>query len=238
MAGLIAQGYYAGHRTLPHFLDQDASGRFGATGATPIRIAAIGDSTLTGPGLLGPEELWLRQVIDRLDPAYHIDLRILAQGGAWTRDVRKDQVHSALELVPDVAIVAGGSNDSIRGVPLASIHADLSYMAGALVEVASTVVLTGVGDMSAIPRLPQPLATALRWRSKAADRVHARVASTHPRIVHVPMWEEGSEPFRNDPNLFGPDLFHPNVDGQRVWADIGFPVISAACRRATQPMPS
>ena len=232
LGGMIAQGYYAGHRTLPHFLDQDATGRFGTPGTTPIRIVAIGDSTLTGPGLLDIEDLWICQTLDRLDPIYDIELHVLAKGGAWTRDIRKNQLEEALDLKPDIAVVAGGSNDSIRGVSLRSIQKDLASMADALAEVASTVILTGVGDMGSIPRLPQPLATVLRWRSRGADRVHARVASTHPSIVHLPMWDEASAPFRAHPDqLFGPDSFHPSAAGQTVWADLGFPVISAACRR-------
>ena len=70
LAGLIVQGYYAGHRTLPHFLDHDASGTFGTPGGTPIRIVGLGDSALTGPGLLDPEDLWIRHIIDRLPPRY------------------------------------------------------------------------------------------------------------------------------------------------------------------------
>ena len=233
IAGVIAQGYYAGHRTLPHFLDQDASGVFGTPGANPIRIVAIGDSTLTGPGLLDPADLWLRQVIDRLDPVYEVELHVLARGGAWTKEIRKEQTHQALTLRPDIAVVSGGSNDSIRGVPLRLIRSDLTYIAGALAEIASTVILTGVGDMGSIPRLPQPLATALKWRSRAADRVHAKVASTAPHIVHIPIWDEASQPFRDYPAThFGPDRFHPSAAGQAVWADIAFPVIATACRTA------
>ena len=167
IAGMIAQGYYAGHRTLPHFLDQDASGRFGTPGASPIHIVAIGDSTMTGPGLLDPADLWLRQAIDRLDPVYEVELHVLAKGGAWTKEIREEQTHRALTLRPDIAVVSGGSNDSIRGVPLRRIRSDLTYIAGALAEIASTVILTGVGDMGSILRLPQPLATALKWRSRA-----------------------------------------------------------------------
>ena len=232
LGGMVAQGYYAGHRTLPHFLDQDATGRFGTPGTTPIRIVAIGDSTLTGPGLLDIEDLWICQTLDRLDPIYDIELHVLAKGGAWTRDIRKNQLEEALDLKPDIAIVSGGSNDSIRGVSLRSIRRVLVSMAEALVEVASSVILPGVGDMGSIPRLPQPLATVLSWRSRAADRVHANVTSTHPDIVHLPMWDDASGPFREDPDrLFGPDEFHPSAAGQTVWADLGFPVISAACRR-------
>ena len=231
LAGLIAQGYYAGHRTLPHFLDQDGSGLFGTPEGEPITIVALGDSTLTGPGLLGMEDLWIRQAIDRLPDGYCIDLRILARGGAWTRDLRDEHLATALALRPDIAILASGSNDSVRGVPLRSIRADLTYMAGALAAVADTVVLMGVGDMGTIPRMPQPLSTVLKWRSRAADRQHARVARSNPQIIHLAIWDEASQPFRDNPGLFGSDLFHPNADGHAIWADVAYPVLAAACKR-------
>lgn len=227
------QGYYAGHRTLPHFLDQDASGIFG-TGDDdpPIRIVALGDSMMTGPGLIGPEDLWLRQIIDRLD--HRIELKILGKGGAWTRDIRKNQLAEALLLRPDIAVVSGGSNDSVRGVSTRSIQRELQHVAGALLTMCSTVVLTGVGDMSTIPRLPQPLSAAAKWRSRSADRAHARVAAMDHRIVQLPMRDEGSQPFRERDDLFAKDLFHPNRDGHAVWADTGFPIIAAACRRVVE----
>ena len=234
LAGLIAQGYYAGHRTLPHFLDQDGSGTFGNPHATPIRIVAIGDSALTGPGLIDAEDLWIRQVIDRFGDLYRIELRIFAKGGSWTRDVRRDQFDRAIATMPDIAIISVGSNDAIRGVPLSAIRSEIEYMAGALAEVASTVILTGVGDMGTIPRLPQPLASVLSWRSRGVDRVHAQIAAQHPRIVNLPMWEDGSEPFRNESGPFTPDLFHPNAAGHSVWADLGYPVVATACRTAAK----
>ncbi len=233
LAGLAAQGYYAGHRTLPHFLDQDASGVFGVEGGTPIRMVALGDSVFTGPGLIHPEDLWLRQVIERLPARYEIDLHILARGGAWASDVRKEQLERALRLEPDIALISAGSNDSVRGVMLRSIRQELRYMAGALAQVASTVLLVGIGDMSSIPRLPPPLSLALKWRSRAANRIHADVAERHPRIYSLAMWEEGSQ-FREDPSLFAADLFHPNAAGHQVWADVGYPSIAAACRRVEE----
>lgn len=234
LAGLVVQGYYAGHRTLPHFMDHDASGTFGAEGGVPVRIVALGDSALTGPGLLEPEDLWIRQMIDRLPPRYEIELHSLARGGAWARDVRREQLDEALALKPNIAILSAGSNDSVRGVSLGSIRRDLRHIAGSLAEVASLVIMTGVGDMGSIPRLPQPLSTALKYRSRATDRIHDEVASRHPRIVSLAMWEEGSGPFRERPELFGPDLFHPNRDGHAVWAELAYPVIAAACHRVAE----
>lgn len=234
LGGLVAQGYYAGHRLLPHFLDQDGSGSFGPTDAVPIRLVAIGDSMLTGPGLIDPEDQWIRQAIERLPDLYRVELVVLARGGSRTRDIRREQLDDAMALKPDVAIISAGSNDAIRGVSLRVIRADIEYMAGSLATVASTVMLTGVGDMGAIPRIPQPLAAACSWRSWGADRVHAQVAARRRNIVNLPMWEEGSEPFRADPNLFTSDLFHPNADGQAVWADLGYPVIAAAFRKSTR----
>ena len=44
------------------------------------------------------------------------------------------------------------------------------------------------------------------------------------------MWEGVSQSFRSHPGLFGPDLFHLNASGHRLWADAVYDPLLEACR--------
>src|SRR2546421_489876 len=63
---VAAQFWYVAHRPLPSFLDLDPDGVFGPDAAPEVRLALLGDSTVTGPGLDSPDDLWSRQVVRRL----------------------------------------------------------------------------------------------------------------------------------------------------------------------------
>lgn len=226
VGSVVAQGYYAGHRPLPHFADLDPSAEFGPRTGTRIRIVGLGDSTLTGPGLIDPTETWIHQVLRRVDGPTHITFRSFASGGAKLRDVRRHQLRSAVDFGPDIAIVAAGSNDAIRAIPPRLVRSELAVIARTLAESGAAVLLAGVGDLGVIPRLPDPLARLLTHRSASADRIQRRVALGMPNVVKAPMREIATEPFRTLPDLFSPDLFHPNVRGHGIWADAVGPTLT------------
>lgn len=228
--GLAAQVYYAGHRRLPHSPDLECSGSFGHPDGVPIRIVALGDSVLTGAGLSDPSDMWLRQAVRRLPYRYRIVLSSLARGGARSREVRDRQLPVALAMAPDVAVVSGGANDLLRGVPARLIEHRLSHVAELLSQTAEKVIFMGIGDLGSIPRAPQPLAALLTWRSRRGDRAHRRMERINPKVTTLSMWEGVSQSFRSDPGLFGPDLFHPNASGHRLWADAVHGPLLEACR--------
>jgi lysophospholipase L1-like esterase len=241
LAAVGAQAWYAGHRPLPRFDDLDPSGTFCPDGAPEVRIALIGDSTVTGPGLDDADELWTRQVVRRLADPYRISVQSHAVGGARARDVLMYQVREAVRYAPDVAIVSVGANDALRRLRIGRFEAELTAIVTALRAAGALVVLAGVGDLGTAPRLPFPLKVVVSGRSRAADRIHTRVAARHDGIVKVPIGELTNALFRRGPELFCADLFHPNRAGHEVWADAAYPVLegvlaqvsSASTTRAT-----
>lgn len=89
-AGLAAELVWAGRRPLPEFPDIDVSGVVPASapsGKPPLRVVVLGDSTLTGPGLAAPEDIWLRQAIRRLRLRRAVCVVSLAVGGSRVSDV-------------------------------------------------------------------------------------------------------------------------------------------------------
>lgn len=236
VAAVVAQGYRAGHRSLPHFGDSDVSGSLGSADGHRLRVVALGDSTLTGPGLDDPDHLWLRQVLVEL-PDVRCSLEVRARGGAKTRDVVGEQLGPALATHPDLVVISVGSNDAIRGVPQRVMEGHLRSILGAF-DGRSVVVLMGIGDMATIPRLPQPLASFARLRAIQTDRMQARVAAEFASVMKVPMYELAGPAFRTFPDLFLPDLFHPNERGHAVWAAAARPTIIRAVHhvlRAKEP---
>ena len=115
---LGSQVLWTARRPLPSLDQLDATGLVpGTEQAARLRLVALGDSTLTGPGLAGPEDVWLYQALTGLEPRPPIDVISLAVGGARVAGAL-DLVPQALELEPDAVVVAVGSNDAIHGTPM------------------------------------------------------------------------------------------------------------------------
>jgi lysophospholipase L1-like esterase len=229
---VAAQFWYVAHRPLPSFRDLDANGVYGSDATPEARIVLLGDSTITGPGLESRNDLWSHRVARRLAVDRRVRLLSLAAGGSRTRDVLLQQLPPALTLAPDLVIISVGANDAMHGTRMRHVEADLGAIAAALGEIGTGVVLAGVGDLGNIPRLRPPLKELASRRSRAVDRVHARIANRHKHVVKVPIAEHTDKALRSA-DVFCPDLFHPNCAGHAVWADAAYPVIADALARAT-----
>lgn len=205
----------------PDQAEFDASGSFGAGRGKPIRLAALGDSTLTGPGVAAADDIWVRVVADRLSSRLdrQVDLRSFGTGGATAAVVARDQLPGALDFSPHISLLSVGANDVMRGVPVRRLMRDLDSIVGGLAGVGSRVVMSGVGDLGSIPRLAPPLRQMATRISRRADRVHAEVAHRHG-AVKADQWSWASAQFRTRPDVWSPDRFHPNAAGHRIWAEV------------------
>ncbi len=175
--------------------------------------------------------MWSHQVARRLALEHHVCLLSLAVGGSRVRDVLAGQVPDALALEPHLAVVSVGANDATHGTSMRSVESDLDAIVAAFGEAGTVVVLAGLGDLGNIPRLSFPLKALASRRSRAVDRVHARVAARHGHAVKVPIAQRCDE-FFHSADAFSPDMFHPNRAGHAVWADAAYPAIAAALARA------
>lgn len=210
---LIGEGLLAIAEPVPELEEFDASGSIGS-GPT-VRWLALGDSTTTGPGLEGPDDLWIRQLAHRYSDSFTIEIVSLAVGGSTTADVLGSQIR-LVEGHFDIAFVAAGSNDVLRSIPGPVVRRNLMRIVEALGPSADTIVLMGVGDLGTIPRLRWPLKSVIRLRGASIDRITHKVAG-RTGTVKVDHWQ-----FRDhfdDPAVFSTDRFHPTSDGHRVWAD-------------------
>ena len=233
-AGFVAvQVWRTAHRPdLPSFTNQDISGTFGDPAAPPLRIVAVGDSSLTAPGLDDLEDAWLRRISRSYAERHRVELISLGVGGSRARDVVEGQLDAAVALRPDVAVVTVGGNDAIRLEPVRRYAANLEAIVGRLEEVSGAVLLVGVGDLGTIPRLPSSLRPYLSRRSLLFDRACLRVGVSHPRTVKAPARGSTAKAFRVDPALFAPDQFHASAAGHARFAETVAPAFAADYRIA------
>ncbi len=232
---LTAAGYLASQvlraanrKDLPSFSNADASGLFGDPESPPLRFVALGDSSLTGPGLAHLDNIWVRRLASRLATDYRVELISLGVGGSRVQDVVDGQLEEAVALRPDIALVAVGANDAIRATPTRAYRTSMAHIISRLEHGAGATVLTGIGDLGSIPRLPHALRPFLSWRARVFDDICASIAVSRPTTVKVYTRGPISTAFWEDPSLFAADLFHASDEGHRVLAEETLPALRAA----------
>jgi lysophospholipase L1-like esterase len=194
----------------------------------PIRVLAIGESSVSGVGLSCGDETVTAvtaRVLARLTgrPAVW---RAYGLSGATVRDALKRLLPRIAPEPADLLIVAFGVNDATSYRSPTAFADDLA----ALVTTArnrvgnAAAVIGGVAPLVAFPALPWPLRTILGWRSAALQASAERLTGRLPKLVV----ERFSAPLR--PDLFSSDGFHPNSRAHLLWGEsiaaLAFPLLS------------
>ena len=210
---------YAAHRPdLPSYDNNETSGAFGDPGLPGLSLVALGDSSITAPGVRHADDSFIRRVARSLTDRYFVHLHSVAVGGAKIAEVRAEQLSPALAASPELTVLSIGANDAIRGVPARAFRADLDYLTSTLLAAGSMVVIVGIGDLGSIPRLPRFLRWYLTYRSGKFDKISAEVAASHSRAVKVDVRGELSKAFWEDKAMFSEDLFHASGYGHGHFA--------------------
>ncbi len=228
VTGLAAEVAWAARRPLPDLEEIDVSGRVGHRPGPTIRLLALGDSTLTAPGVTDPSAVWLHRALLQLDDAPSVDVTSLAVSGSRVADVL-ERLDAAVELAPDVVVLAVGSNDAMHGTPARRFEAQLDAALASLLRASPVVAVANIGDLGNVARVPKPLDTVLRVRSRTLCRKVEQVVASHDGAVLIDVTVT-NEAFR-DPSVFAADLFHPTEAGHAIWADAALPGLQAAFER-------
>jgi lysophospholipase L1-like esterase len=192
----------------------------------PLRVVWLGDSTAAGVGASSPVASLPRQVAALLGRPSEV--RVFARSGARVADVRRDQVPRVVALPaeerPDVVLVSVGANDVTHLTPKGRFQAEYLGVLDDLPD-GPAVILLGVPDMGAIPRLAQPLRAVVGFRGSNLDQV-VRALSRSNGADYVNIADFTGPAFRDDPTrYFAADDYHPSDDGYRLWADTVVPVV-------------
>ncbi len=230
---LAGQARYTVRRDLPSMVGSDASGvEVGGAGATKtVRLGAVGDSTLTGPGLDDSAAIWVRRVARSVADLEQVDVEVVsfAVGGSRVRDVLESQLDAVIASAPHVVLVAVGTNDAIHCTPLGRFERDFGLLICRLVDRVPAVVIGGLGDLAGIARVPFPLGAALAARGRRVNSVIRSIAAQHS--LHYVDISSVDRAFRvGGAGVFSLDLFHPDEHGHALWANAAAPVVAHAIR--------
>jgi lysophospholipase L1-like esterase len=200
-----AEAVYALLKPAPELKEFDPSGEFGDPSSPTMRVAVLGDSSVTGHGLSSPED-------------YHVILASFAAGGSMAHNLLADQMDDAIAFEPDLILVSVGANDALKGVTLRRFEANLDHLIGRLASTGALVLQSGVGVLGTIPRLHPPLSTLMTIRSALFDRAHRRVAARHGTWV-IDTHYDDARLWHRDQSLWAADDFHVSAAGHARWAE-------------------
>jgi lysophospholipase L1-like esterase len=199
----------------------ELDGRLGTGAGAPLRIVWLGDSTAAGVGAADVDGALPRQVAARLDRPVQLD--VLAISGARIDDVLDRQAAKVRDLAPDLVVISVGANDVTH---LTSADGFFNAYADVLDAIPEgvDVVLLGVPDMGAPPRLAQPLRYVAGVRGGTLDAKVRELAKGRD-LGYVDIAGGTGPQFRRRPELFSADRYHPDTDGYGLWADEVVPVV-------------
>jgi lysophospholipase L1-like esterase len=178
----------------------------------PLRLVAIGDSTVEGLEDPGPDGIylgWADRFARHLD-AIHPGLLYanLAVRGQTATEVRQTQLQPALAMAPDFAVVMAGVNDVLQ--PLldrAGLRDDLHTMHAELAATGARVLTLTMPDMARVA----PLAVVLRKRLQFLNSVTYECRERYGSIVI----DLASVPAASHPAMWHTDRLHANSEGHR-----------------------
>ena len=184
---------------------------------SPIRVLAIGESTICGIGLSCGDETVTAVTARALARSTGRPVAWRAHGlsGATARDGLERLLPGIAPEPADLLIVAFCVNDVTAYRSPAVFAGDLAAIVSAVRQRVgdAAAVIGGVAPLGSFPALPWPLRSILGWRSAALRAAADRLAEQVPKVVV----ERFSTPFESD--LFASDGFHPNSKAHRLWGE-------------------
>jgi lysophospholipase L1-like esterase len=205
----------------------------------PLRLVAIGDSTVEGvedPGPGGVYIGWADRFARHLDELYPGLLYAnLAVRGETAREVRATQLRPALALAPHFAVVVAGVNDVLRPrLDRDALRDDLCAMHAELAATGARVLTFTMPDMARVA----PLAVVLRGRLQFLNSVTLECRERYGSIVV----DLASSPTASHPALWHSDRLHANSEGHRRIAAalaeaVGYEVEDWRAEPPTEPKP-
>ena len=216
---LFVEGYWL-RRTTPRL--PDAAGPlegFVAGKGEPLRLIALGESTVAGVGARTHETGLAGQLALALARHTHrsVEWMVVARSGINARKCRAELVPQLSGRRADVVIIALGVNDAIEFHTARRWASDveilIEYVRAQVGD--ALVILSGVPPLDYFPALPQPLSFVLGARSAALGRASLELVKKLKRVVYVPFRIENE---RCD-ELFCADGFHPSELGYSEWAE-------------------
>lgn len=217
-------GYDVQARVAPAAGDADA-------GATPIRMAMLGDSTVAGVGSPTVDGSLVVQTAQRVADRTGRPVQAWGFGvsGARTADVRHEQAPQLEAGAFDVVVVVIGSNDTTHATPWWRFDDETrSMLASVRDQVGAPVVLGGIPLFGSATALGRPLRDIVDAYARPLRRAQRAAAAQVDGVTFVNIAVEASPRFRGVPDAMSSDGFHPAPVGYGFWADALAPAVVSA----------
>lgn len=208
----------------------DATGWYGRGRPGPaVRIALIGDSSAAGYGVDSVEQTTGALLASGV--ARHADRRVYLKQvcvvGARSSDLSA-QIDRALLIEPEVAVILIGGNDVTNTVLPSHSVRHLSDGVRRLVASGVKVVVGTCPDLGTVQPIAPPLRQVARTWSRRLAAAQT-IATIEEGGRSVSLGDVLGPEFAAAPAvLFGPDQFHPSVEGYRALANVLLPSVLAA----------
>lgn len=204
--------------------------RGGKSGANPIRVLLIGDSSAAGVGVKHIDQS-LGGILPQLlanHTGRNVRLRIAGNNSATANDIR-DHVVPYLEKEPfDFICLNIGTNDAKnfhRGRTFCKHFGTLIYALRSKYPGAQ-IVWAGILDLELVPALPSPLNRILGIRSRLLNRNGKILCQERGALAPEPEWKV-------IPENFAVDGFHASEKGYREWAQNLAPYLAELVKTGT-----
>jgi lysophospholipase L1-like esterase len=187
-------------------------------------VALLGDSSAAGYGVEGlvetPGAFLASGLAKEADRRVH--LRMYARVGAQSCDL-EGQIDRALPNDPDLAVILIGANDVTHRVRPSQSVRYLSEAVRRLVGSGVKVLVGTCPDLGTVKPIPPPLKQVARSMSRRLAAAQAIVVVEEGGVA-VSVGSILGPDFAAAPAvLFGPDQFHPSVEGYRAVAEVLVP---------------
>jgi acyl-CoA thioesterase I len=168
------------------------------------RIVALGDSLTAGLGV-SPDQSYPAQLQERLDQAgFHYRVINAGVSGDTTAGGLR-RLDWILKSKPRIVIVELGTNDALRGQPLATMYSNLEKIINRLQNAETAVVIAGM-------KIPPNYGLDY---TKGFESIFEQLAREH-RVTLIPFLLEG---VAARPELNQADGIHPTAAGYQIVAD-------------------
>jgi lysophospholipase L1-like esterase len=189
----------------------------GPPGAPVDTVVWLGDSTGAGIGATGLRGTLPEQAAEAIGQP--VRMTVLARSGDRVAEVLHHQLPALAAIHPTVVFITVGANDTTHLTSQGAFRRDYGQVLVGLPPSVRRIVILGVPDMGAPPRLAQPLRFVAGWRGRSLDTDVRHLAARTPRAVYVDIAGKTGPAFRAHPaTYFARDRFHPNDAGYELWA--------------------
>lgn len=197
----------------------------------PIRLAALGDSSIAGIGADDLHGCLAVQVARRVaeDTGRAVEVRGYGVSGARTADVLDQVAVMDAEPPPHVVLVVVGANDIAHATPPWRYAEDVRRLYRAVrARCDVPVVASSLPEMRAIRLVGRPLRDVAVANGRLLGVLQRRAVAAVPGVRWVDARREAGPGFLGDPRTMSADGYHPSAAGYALLAASLGPALTQA----------